>query len=399
MILPTYHQGKKKLSTKPTTNAFKMMTPPNNTLINQSFTKDFYQSAPVAKEHELRQSQHLIERRPSTTSDSSTSDEEGSIDDDNQLYRKALDSLGPYDVISGRGSLAFNNIGNRRFRILIGLNLDRYSMAEGRHQKGKFIGNLVNEIMNEIGAKFFKYQKGQLIELTETQIRQKVGHALRDTLVFQASQQKLQQKKKTEERKQKKRPKNRCYNRDVTSTMESQPSTGTSSTQMQNPKNGLQALHVAPPVPPPRDFTDDILQGRIQSFDFPSTLPNSDGDRRASILEAQDFSTMIETGKFERDLRFFPVTASDQLERRREQQQNHHQHNSLKTTSVKEFERWMWGIENNVHRERDGNNGGEKNAFVSHSLKKDPFEDIDFIPIQVDDLLKEKYNDNKAYQV
>lgn len=36
-------------------------------------------------------------------------------DEKEQQYRAAVDSLGPYDVICGRGSLAFNNVGNRRF--------------------------------------------------------------------------------------------------------------------------------------------------------------------------------------------------------------------------------------------------------------------------------------------
>lgn len=114
-------------------------------------------------------------------------------DDDEDMYRAAVNSLGPYDVICGRGSLAFNNIGNRRFRILIGMNVNRYNDTEGRHRKGLFIGSLVGTFLNEIGARFFKLKQGELIELTERQIRQKVGHALRDVLAFQESQQQQKQ--------------------------------------------------------------------------------------------------------------------------------------------------------------------------------------------------------------
>lgn len=114
-------------------------------------------------------------------------------DDDEAMYRAAVNSLGPYDVICGRGSLAFNNIGNRRFRILIGMNVHRYDDTEGRHRKGLFIGSLVSTFLNEIGARFFKLKQGELIELTERQIRQKVGHALRDVLAFQESQQQQKQ--------------------------------------------------------------------------------------------------------------------------------------------------------------------------------------------------------------
>lgn len=114
-------------------------------------------------------------------------------DEKEQQYKAAVDSLGPYDVICGRGSVAFNNIGNRRFRVLISMNVDRYNNSEGRHRKGLFIGSLVHTFRHTIGAGFFKLKDGQLIELTERQIRQKVGHALRDVLAFQDSQNQQQQ--------------------------------------------------------------------------------------------------------------------------------------------------------------------------------------------------------------
>lgn len=114
-------------------------------------------------------------------------------DEKEQQYREAVDSLGPYDVICGRGSLAFNNVGNRRFRVLISMNVDGYNDAEGRHRKGLFIGSLVNTLQHQIGVRFFKLKDGELIELTGRQIRQKVGHALRDVLAFQDSQFQQQQ--------------------------------------------------------------------------------------------------------------------------------------------------------------------------------------------------------------
>lgn len=119
-------------------------------------------------------------------------------DEKEQQYRAAVDSLGPYDVICGRGSVAFNNIGNRRFRILISMNVDRYNNSEGRHRKGLFIGSLVHTFQYAIGARFFKLKDGKLIQLTERQIRQKVGHALRDVLAFQDSQHQQQQRLRIE---------------------------------------------------------------------------------------------------------------------------------------------------------------------------------------------------------
>jgi len=120
-------------------------------------------------------------------------------DEKEKQYRNAVKSLGPYDVICGKGRVAFNNIGNRRFRILITINIDRYNEAEGRHRKGLFIGSLVRTFLKDIGARFFKLKEGELIELTEVQIRQKVGHALRDVLAFQESQTEKHQKQREEQ--------------------------------------------------------------------------------------------------------------------------------------------------------------------------------------------------------
>ena len=98
---------------------------------------------------------------------------------------EVLKSLRPYDVICGRGPVAFNNVGNRRFRIIISCNLKAYQEVQGRHKKGVIIRQVVHVLTREIGAKFYKIQKGgQLVELNSAQIRQKVGHALRDMAVF-----------------------------------------------------------------------------------------------------------------------------------------------------------------------------------------------------------------------
>jgi hypothetical protein len=90
-------------------------------------------------------------------------------------------TLGPYDIICGRCSNAFNNIGNRRFRVTISLNVQRYIDAPTREDKGQVIASVVALLKNEIGARFFGVKGGKLVELDGTEIRKKVGHALRDT--------------------------------------------------------------------------------------------------------------------------------------------------------------------------------------------------------------------------
>ena len=123
-----------------------------------------------------------------------------------QQFKDAVNSLGPYDVICGRGTLAFNNIGNRRFRELISMNVGAYNNSQGRRHKGLFIGSLVQRLQHQIGARFYKLKDGRLVELKERQIRQKVGHALRDVLAFQDRQGKQNQQS------QKHQQQHHCFN-------------------------------------------------------------------------------------------------------------------------------------------------------------------------------------------
>ena len=94
-----------------------------------------------------------------------------------------IQQLGPYDIICGRCSTAFNNIGNRRFRVLISINLPRYLSAISRNEKSAVINSIVQMMLNDIGCRFFKKRGTRYIELEEVHIRQKVGHALRDLAV------------------------------------------------------------------------------------------------------------------------------------------------------------------------------------------------------------------------
>jgi hypothetical protein len=95
--------------------------------------------------------------------------------------------LGPHDVICGRCSAAYNNVGNRRFRVTIFLNIQRYMDAPTRPKKGEVISSVVKIFQNDIGAKFFKYTKDKkFVEINDKLVRQKVGHALRDMAVQRA---------------------------------------------------------------------------------------------------------------------------------------------------------------------------------------------------------------------
>jgi hypothetical protein len=85
----------------------------------------------------------------------------------------------PYDVLCGRCKDAFNNIGNRRFRVTVSLWLSRYVNAPTRQDKSLII-NAIRELVRETGGRFLKHRNGGFGELSDKEIREKVGHALRD---------------------------------------------------------------------------------------------------------------------------------------------------------------------------------------------------------------------------
>ena len=119
------------------------------------------------------------------------------IQAENNISQQQL--LQPFDVLCGRDKQCYNNIGNRRFRILINCNLPRYLECESRNTRSGIIVALTQELCcgstcgNSSSAssriRFFK-RKGKkgtcddannsLIELGFKQCREKIGHALRD---------------------------------------------------------------------------------------------------------------------------------------------------------------------------------------------------------------------------
>lgn len=93
--------------------------------------------------------------------------------------------LEPFDVICGKCSLAFNNVGNRRFRVVIGMNVQRYLAAQTRTAKSHVIQSVVKLFQDDIGANFVKQgADGKFVPVSDKVVRQKVGHALRDHAAF-----------------------------------------------------------------------------------------------------------------------------------------------------------------------------------------------------------------------
>jgi hypothetical protein len=88
---------------------------------------------------------------------------------------------GPYDVVCGRNSSGYNCIGNRRFRVSITMNVDRYMNAPTREEKTHVVQQLATTLIDDVGCRFLKKTgKNQFVVMDRKQIREKVGHSLRD---------------------------------------------------------------------------------------------------------------------------------------------------------------------------------------------------------------------------
>jgi hypothetical protein len=88
--------------------------------------------------------------------------------------------LHPYDVLCGRSKAAFNNIGNRRFRILIGMSLYEYMHVANRRKEKSEVARKVIATTKASGGRFLLEKNGILVELTEKEAQIKTGHAIRD---------------------------------------------------------------------------------------------------------------------------------------------------------------------------------------------------------------------------
>lgn len=96
-----------------------------------------------------------------------------------QVFPKGYKLTG-YDILCGRHKSAFNHVGNRRFRVTVSIFLSRYLRTPSRLDRSLIMMEIIDTI-KEAGGHFLKSIKGgQWIEICNKEIRNKVGHALRD---------------------------------------------------------------------------------------------------------------------------------------------------------------------------------------------------------------------------
>jgi hypothetical protein len=89
--------------------------------------------------------------------------------------------LSDYSVLCRRGKDSVNHIGNRRFRILASMYVEKYSRADSKAAKSVIVSEIISAI-RQVGGNFCKYKRGAWFEVGEHYAREKVSALLRDQL-------------------------------------------------------------------------------------------------------------------------------------------------------------------------------------------------------------------------
>jgi len=86
-----------------------------------------------------------------------------------------------FDILLGKERASFNHSGNKRFRVIINQNLDRYMTVPTKTIKSRLIRDIYDE-MKKTGFRFFKKDNhtDTWHEINDQLAREKVSHALRD---------------------------------------------------------------------------------------------------------------------------------------------------------------------------------------------------------------------------
>ena len=103
------------------------------------------------------------------------------------------------DVLCGRGGRCFNHEGNKRFRAIVHSQLERYSQAKGRHEKGVIVNHIVDTVRQRArGGGFIKQDKktDEWCEIGDYAAREKVGQTIRETVVQRDPQKREEHQKK-----------------------------------------------------------------------------------------------------------------------------------------------------------------------------------------------------------
>jgi hypothetical protein len=87
-----------------------------------------------------------------------------------------------YSVVCGRGNETSNHPGNRRFRLLTSMFIERYAQAENSKAAKSAIVSEIITMIRQVDGTFCKYKSGVWFEVGERYAREKVTALLRDLL-------------------------------------------------------------------------------------------------------------------------------------------------------------------------------------------------------------------------
>jgi len=101
-----------------------------------------------------------------------------------RLQPTIVASIGFADVLCGRGKAAAAHVGNKRFREIVKEALPSYQTASDRFDKALVVRSIKRSV-ESTGGRFIKVGKttGSYVELSASEAKEKIGHALRDTAV------------------------------------------------------------------------------------------------------------------------------------------------------------------------------------------------------------------------
>jgi hypothetical protein len=92
---------------------------------------------------------------------------------------------GEYDVVCAKGKAVQNHVGNRRFRVICRMHLERYNAATSKQEKSRIVSDIVDTIRQASpDGGFVKLDPltGSWREVGDHLAREKVGQTLRDSL-------------------------------------------------------------------------------------------------------------------------------------------------------------------------------------------------------------------------
>lgn len=108
--------------------------------------------------------------------------QEASDDDDDNIYPLRNGDIVPtkFDILLGRDKASYSHCGNKRFRVIVAINRERYQSCRDRQEKTQITAEIISNI-RECGGRFLKRNNktGHFEEADNDVAHEKVSHALR----------------------------------------------------------------------------------------------------------------------------------------------------------------------------------------------------------------------------